>query len=281
MITRRGRWRTCPGDADRLRHRLVACERNGTGGITPAPSSSADCVGSPSSRRRSAMTRSRSSSQVGNQIRTTCCHPITRARLAAAHRDRTPWSAAPTRPVEQDRDRPVVTVRGADGEVDPEARQPDVLADAEPSSAKSSARSRPGDDRSPGAPGSRGRHPPGRPSRAIVRYCLSSSRPRDGSSARCISSGSNEQNTSTSERARVTATFSRRSPPLRLSGPKFSGSRPRTPSVIVGAKPTEIITTSRSSPCTLSRLRTMSPCVALVGSSSARTGRRRTPRAVG
>ena len=45
----------------------------------------------------------------------------------------------------------------------------------------------------------------------------------DVSSARSCS-GSNEEKTTTWRRARVIATFSRRSPPARFSGPKFSGS---------------------------------------------------------
>ena len=49
----------------------------------------------------------------------------------------------------------------------------------------------------------------------------------DVSSARSCS-GSKEEKTTTWRRARVIATFSRRSPPTRFSGPKFSGSRPRS-----------------------------------------------------
>ena len=47
----------------------------------------------------------------------------------------------------------------------------------------------------------------------------------DVSSARSCA-GSNEEKTTTCRRARVTATLSRRSPPARFSGPKFSGSTP-------------------------------------------------------
>src|ERR1700709_1981152 len=56
--------------------------------------------------------------------------------------------------------------------------------------------------------------------------------------------GWKEEKTTTWRRARVTATLSRRSPPTRLSGPKFSGSWPFSLTEKEGEKKT----TSRSAP---------------------------------
>ena len=74
-----------------------------------------------------------------------------------------------------------------------------------------------------------------------------------------MSSGSKELNTITRRRARVTATFSRRSPPDRFRGPKFNGSTPFAST----EKPVEKMITSRSSPWTFSRFFTNKPVVLL------------------
>ena len=71
----------------------------------------------------------------------------------------------------------------------------------------------------------------------------------------CSWDGSNELNTTTSSRARVIATLSRRSPPSRLRGPKFSGTSPLS----FGEKAIEKRIVSRSSPWTFSRFLTKSP----------------------
>lgn len=59
------------------------------------------------------------------------------------------------------------------------------------------------------------------PRRSEVR--LEQPDPAGDSGPTVMSSGSNEQKTITSSRARVTDTFSRRSPPFWFSGPKFIG----------------------------------------------------------
>jgi hypothetical protein len=86
----------------------------------------------------------------------------------------------------------------------------------------------------------------------------------DVSSARSCS-GSNDEKTTTWRRARVIATLSRRSPPTRFSGPKFSGSSPEA----FTEKPVEKKTTSRSSPCTFSRFLTNRPSPSVRSSAAA------------
>ena len=104
------------------------------------------------------------------------------------------------------------------------------------------------------------------PRSANSRKCLKSRTPRALVRTRSICSGRSVAKTTSSRRARVIATFSRRWPPSWFSELELRDTRP----VSSGPTATENRITSRSSPCTFSRFLTKT-------GSCQRTGRRRAP----